>query len=611
MPKQSRPGRFQIIERIGSGGQGTVYKARDRMLERTVAIKHISADAVGRSDGAKAIPDEARMAARLQHPNIIPIFDLGTKQGRPLLVFEYVQGRTFREIIDAEGAMAPRRALALFRPVLQGMAHAHERRVLHLDLSPGNVLVSDRDVPRIMDFGLSQMLNATPETTTALVGTVLYMAPEQIEEQPPGPYTDVRALGLILYELLTAVPAIKATNSLMAARIVCTRDIDLEPLDTGPEAAPLVRFLAGAVARDPKQRYPNATAMLNAFDEAMRAREQAERAAEGNTSSATVEFLLRRMQRRGDFPALSRSLVEVNRMTSSDSKATAQQLSEVVLRDYALTNKLLKLANSAYYGLRAGEVKSVSHAITLIGFEQLRITANCLTLMSHIKDRSQSTALRNLLVRSLFTALLARHLAQGLDLRNVEEAFICGMFQTLGETLVRFYFAAEHSDIQDMMREDGCDELTATRTVLGVDYPTLGAAVSAEWRFPGDIVAAIAGLQDDVPVPAPESSAERLRDVAVFSDRSSRLLARPNPPATYGDMAVLCERFTASIGLDAPALIEAVEAALQKLGQFASVLGLSVSRSDWGKSTRSCLSSLQSAVDEDPGEPPERDPAGT
>lgn len=187
--------------------------------------------------------------------------------------------------------------------------------------------------------------------------------------------------------------------------------------------------------------------MLGAFDAALEERGQIE-AATREPTKGTVEFLLRRMQRRKDFPSLSRSLVEINRLTSKDSNATTGQLATVVLRDYALTNKLLKLANSAFYGVIAGEVKNISHAISLIGFEQLRVTANSLTLFSHLKDRTKSKSLREMLIRSFVAGLLARHLAQRQKLNYAEEGFICGMFQSLGETLTMFYFTEEHLDIE-------------------------------------------------------------------------------------------------------------------------------------------------------------------
>ena len=586
-PEKSR--RFRVIRRIGRGGQGTVYEANDTLLGRVVAIKVVHADGVTCGGSREEFPREAKMAARLQHPNIIPIYDVGEYNGQPFLVFEFVQGRTFKEMVKSDGAMAPRRALALFRPVLEGMAHAHERGVLHLDLTPGNVLVGVRDVPRIMDFGLSQLMNTVRDTTMMPVGTLLYMAPEQFEERPPGPHTDVRSLGLILFELLTGRTAITARTLAAAAHEITGRDIDLSPVVSSSEMAPVAEFLEGAVHRDPDLRYPSATAMLVAFDVAMEARREAQESVAEAPSRSTVDFLLRRMKRREDFPALSQSLVEINRLTASDSNATANQLSNVVLRDFALTNKLLKLANSSYYGSMAGEVKSVSHAISLIGFEQLRLTANSVTLFSHISDRAQSAALQDLLIRSFVAGLLARHLAQRHKLRNAEEAFICGMFQTLGEILTRFYFGEEHVDIEALVESEGLSPAAASRRVLGIDYATLGAAVAREWHFPDDIVDAIAGLADDAPVPEPADASQRLRDAAVMADGICRILGEAPQDDPGAAFEALRERFVASIPLDALELIEVARAAFQKLLQFAPILGIQTRDSSWCACAGRCI----------------------
>lgn len=593
--RRARRSRFLIRRKIGRGGQGVVYEAEDRVLGRTVAIKVVHLDGPGQRESRRAFPREARMAARLQHPHIIPIYDVGEHRGLPYLVFEYVQGRTVKEMLVEKGAMPPRRALALFRPVLEAMAHAHERGVLHLDLTPGNILVGDRDVPRIMDFGLSQMMGTVPDTTMVPVGTLLYMSPEQFDALPPGPATDVRSLALILFEMLAGHPAVTSRTLAAASREITQQDIDVTPLDTGPDMTPLTRFLAGALARDPAQRYPNACAMLLAFDKALEERREVMDAANSAPSEGAVEFLLRRLRRRDDFPALSKSLIAINRMTSKDSTATADQISNVVLRDFALTNKLLKLANSAYYGRIAGEVRSVSHAISLIGFEQLRLTANSLTLVSHVKDRAHGHALRDLLVRSFAAGLLARHLARTQGLRNAEEAFICGMFQALGEILTRLYCPLEYEDIEALVEHEGVSVAAAAHQVLGIDHAALGSAVAREWHFPDDIVAAIAGLPEDAPVKRPADACEHMRDVAVLADTLCRELARAGnaDPAPVFD--ALRERFRESVPLEAEQIPEMAGAALDKLAQFAPILGLNVSGARWYAAARQCVERLSAA----------------
>ena len=582
-------GRFLLTRKLGKGGQGTVYLAEDPSLERQVAIKVVHAESLSEELEPGTLPREARMAARMQHPSIVSIFDVGHFRGRPYLVFEFVEGRTFKEILKAEGAMPASRALALIRPVLLGMAHAHERDVLHLDLTPGNVLLSKREVPQIMDFGLAQFVTAVRDTTAMPVGTLLYMAPEQLEERPVGPPCDVRSLGLILYELLTGETAISGRTIHQAASEICEKDIDLSAVETGADMVPVRDFLAGALERDPDGRYPNAVAMLQAFDVAMESRAAIERTAYGKPVPGAVEFLIRRMQRRQDFPALSRSLVEVNRMTSKDSNATASQLATVVLRDFALTNKLLKLANSAFYGVLAGEVKSVSHAISLLGFEQLRVTANSLTLFSHIKDRTKSRGLKELLIRSFVAGLVARHVAQRDNLGYAEEAFICGMFQTLGETLTMFYFAEEYVDVLDLVAQGHLTRHQATIQILGADFSSLGAAIAREWRFPKVIVEAIAGLPDDEPISPPVDDAQRLRDVSVFADKLCEVLgggAHDQGPDVF---APLHKRFAASISMKPEELVSLAESALAKLESQSAILGVNTRASTWCDAARACF----------------------
>jgi serine/threonine protein kinase len=295
--KENRPsiGRYALVRKIGSGGQGTVYLAEDATLKRHVAIKRLDKESISGKLRAGELPNEALIAARLQHANIVAIHDVGHYRERPYLVFEYVKGLTFREIIHDDGPMPAAKALTLMRSVLEGIAHAHERDVLHLDLNPGNILLSDRNVVQIMDFGLAQLSHAVLDVTSAPVGTLLYMAPEQLEERPPTARIDVRALGLILYEILLGHSAIVARSMHKAATEILSQDIDLSEIDAMPAMAPIGKLLRIALDRDPARRFENAMAMLSAFDAALKEREQIE-VATREPAKGTVEFLRRRMQ---------------------------------------------------------------------------------------------------------------------------------------------------------------------------------------------------------------------------------------------------------------------------------------------------------------------------
>ncbi|MFT5173557.1 MAG: serine/threonine protein kinase [Gammaproteobacteria bacterium] len=582
-------GRFTVTRKIGSGGQGSVYLAEDPQLKRAVAIKLIDKESICGELRAGELPNEALMAARLQHPNIVAIHDVGHYHQRPYLVFEFAKGHTFRKILHDAQPIAAQRALVYMRSVLEGMSHAHERDVLHLDLNPGNILLNERDVAQIMDFGLARLSNAIVDVTSAVVGTLRYIAPEQLEERAPTAQTDVRSLGLILYEMLTGCSAIRARSIHTAAQEILNQDIDLALIDAIDNMAPISEFLLGALARDPDQRYDNATQMLSAFDTASKAHD-ALKTANDEPARGTVEFLLRRMQRREDFPALSGSLVEINRLTGENSNATTALLANVVLRDYALTNKLLKLANSAFYGALVSEVKNISHAIGLIGFEQLRITANSLTLFSHIKDRGKSNALSEMLIRSFVAGLLARHLAQRQKLKGAEEAFICGMFQSLGETLTMFYFVEEHQDIEDERHKGQISSAQAAKSVLGITYAQLGAAIAREWRFPAPIVNAIEGVEEDIEVPVPANDGELLRNISCFADRLCQILGHGYAASSGVEaMHALQMQFRHSLNLEPGLLPNLASAALDRLDQHATILGIDSKRSTWCKAARQCI----------------------
>ncbi|HZY83737.1 MAG TPA: serine/threonine-protein kinase, partial [Gemmataceae bacterium] len=207
---------YEIEGELGRGGMGVVYKARQVSLNRVVALKVLLAGAhAGRHDLAR-FRGEAEAAARLQHPNIVQVFEVGEADGRPYLALEYVAGGSLAQRL--RGAPLPAREAAALVEVLARAVHAaHQRGVVHRDLKPGNVLLAPDGTPKVTDFGLAKRLDApTAHTQTgALVGTPDYMAPEQAEgKREVGPAADTYALGAVLYHLLTGRPPFVAETPL-------------------------------------------------------------------------------------------------------------------------------------------------------------------------------------------------------------------------------------------------------------------------------------------------------------------------------------------------------------------------------------------------------------
>ncbi|MFV0451117.1 MAG: Stk1 family PASTA domain-containing Ser/Thr kinase [Propioniciclava sp.] len=197
--------RYEVVQKLARGGMSTVYLANDLRLSRTVAVKIMNEGLGDAEDFASRFDAEARAAAHLSHHNVVSVFDQGTDGGRPYIVMEHIAGWTLRQIITREAPMDPRRVLDLLEPVAAALATAHAAGIIHRDVKPENVLVSDRGLVKVADFGLARAVNAqAPTGTTGLVlGTVSYIAPELVTRGSADARSDVYSLGIVMYEMLT------------------------------------------------------------------------------------------------------------------------------------------------------------------------------------------------------------------------------------------------------------------------------------------------------------------------------------------------------------------------------------------------------------------------
>ena len=207
-------GHYRVLEKIGAGGMGEVFRARDERLGRDVAVKLIRPASSDNPDHLRRFEQEARAAAALNHPNILAIFDVGFDGSIPYIVSELLEGKTLRQRLN-EGAMPVRQATAYALQVAQGLIAAHERHIVHRDLKPENIFITHDDRIKILDFGVAKLQVALNEdravesmtTVTkhgAVIGTVAYMSPEQLRAKPVDHRSDIFSFGAILYEMLTA-----------------------------------------------------------------------------------------------------------------------------------------------------------------------------------------------------------------------------------------------------------------------------------------------------------------------------------------------------------------------------------------------------------------------
>lgn len=597
----SNIGRYEVIRSVGRGSQGAVYLARDPTLDRFVAIKVLtSTDAELNRTSADGAPLEARISSKLKHPNIVPIFDAGECDAGPYLVFEYVEGQTLAQNLKARGAMSIESAVPIIAAILKALATAHTSEILHLDLSPRNVLIDGDNLPRVMDFGLAQYVNIAREPKEFATGTLRYMAPEHFLGEPLGPWTDVFALGSTFYEVVTGQKAMQGLQLEQIQYKIILGDVDFGPLINEPHGEAFARFLTGALEKSREGRYADCSVMSEAFELLLNETGLAEKAHAAGSNHSTIDFLLRRMQRTGDFPTISRTLSDINRLTGDDPEANADKLANVILRDFALTGKLLKIVNSAFYGTRSTEITSISQAVVFLGVEKVRMTANSLTFFGHMKG--DSAVLKDSMTKSFLSGLISRHLAQRAKLPGAEEAFICGMCQNLGENLVIYYFADEFADIVELQRTKDLDKAAAARGVLGVSYSDLGAAVAKAWNLPRSIIDAIRGLPPG-PLAAPANDAEELRDIAVFANELCDLFLCNESDEVEHALLKLLAQYEQSISLEPEFCHQLTAAGFEKLKQYAPIFEIVVASSRYCNSVQSWLDTAAAESDEGTADP--------
>src|SRR6185295_19186543 len=202
-------GRYEIISELGKGAMGVVYRARDPMLDRTVAIKtvNMSLDPGEMAECEGRFNQEAKAAGGLNHPNIVTIHDIGKSGNVAYMAIEFLEGQELRTLMAPGQPLAPARAVEIAAQVAEGLAYAHQHGVVHRDVKPANIMILQTGIAQITDFGIARMRMAEVRTQTGVVlGSPRYMSPEQVAGKRAEPRSDVFSLGVILYEMLTGKP---------------------------------------------------------------------------------------------------------------------------------------------------------------------------------------------------------------------------------------------------------------------------------------------------------------------------------------------------------------------------------------------------------------------
>jgi serine/threonine protein kinase len=260
--------RYELEELCGSGGMSSVYRARDTLLDRNVALKILHEHYTDDEEYVERFRREARAVAQLSHPNIVTVIDRGEDGGRQFIVFEYVSGENLKELLTRTGPLPIRRAIELALQVARGLAFAHEHGLVHRDVKPQNVLLNGEGEAKVTDFGIARSLDVEHGMTQTgtVLGTSNYIAPEQANGRPVEQRTDVYSLGVVLYELLTAEVPFPGENFVAVAM----KHINEPPpsiLERRPDAPlRLAAAVERALAKRPQERFPTMAAFADELE---------------------------------------------------------------------------------------------------------------------------------------------------------------------------------------------------------------------------------------------------------------------------------------------------------------------------------------------------------
>lgn len=295
----------------------------------------------------------------------------------------------------------------------------------------------------------------------------------------------------------------------------------------------------------------------------------------------TIEFLLRRMRHKGDLPAFSQHVIEINQKLSSLHTlnfSSSGELANVILKDMSLTNKLLKVVNSSLYGNLSGKVTTVSRAVFLLGAEKIRVAAASLMVMDNLQNKSQAADLKDAALISFFSSVMAKDVAEKMMFPATEEVFICTLLHNLGKHLVICYFPEEYNEIKKIIAETGNDEQSASKIVLGVSYSELGKGISKSWGFPASIINSMDVIRN-TETKASENEMDVLKSIANYATEISVIAARDDGARKEASLQAVFEKYRMTVSFPMERTMHLIGNAAANIDQYAEMFKIDQSKS--------------------------------
>ena len=256
-------GRYQIIEELGKGGMGKVYKALDKEINEEVAIKFLKPEIASDEKTIERFRSELKFARKISHKNVCRMYHLAKEEDTFYLTMEYVSGEDLKSFIRSKGKLTEKKAISIAKQVCEGLAEAHELGIIHRDLKPQNIMIDSKDNAKIMDFGIARSVEAKGVTQTGIIiGTPDYMSPEQVESKEVDQRSDIYSMGIILYEMVTGSIPFRGETALSVA-LKHKAQIPKDPRKLNPKVSEsLSRLILVCMEKDRERRYQTAEDLL-------------------------------------------------------------------------------------------------------------------------------------------------------------------------------------------------------------------------------------------------------------------------------------------------------------------------------------------------------------
>ena len=579
-------GRYRIERLLGIGGMGEVYVAQQLSIGRSVALKLLRSEMARRPQARERFYIEARAASRLNHPNIVTVFDFGAAKEGLFLVMELIVGDSLPAIM-VDGPLDWRRAARLIRQAADALAHAHQNGIIHCDIKTENLMLIGRGQPdehlKVLDFGIARIAHAgvNEPTPGTAVGTPMAMAPEVILGDPPTPQADIYALGVVFFELLTKLQPYEPTSvqRLVQQKLFSpVKDFDI-PGAPAHVVTELRALIAQALAPRPDLRPRNCEEVRDRLDRLL---EPAAHSVEilglqsdGGSTTGPQEFdpkkgvaaLVTALCASPDLPVFATVVQAIDALCQNPMASSDIEI-ERLMNEIGLAQKVLRIANSPFYRGGHPEITRVSRAVMVMGLEQVRRVALSLPMLGSLD--SDDPALIESAFRSLASAILTRELAEGQAGVDKEDASTGALLRNLSRHLLQTRLPALSQTVRE--RAAVLHEDEAAREILGVTFEDLNVLIAAKMDFP-ERLRRLLGSIDAATADATET---KLRALSAFGSEMAALLQSPESPHRQERLGAIVRTYAQAITLEPSKIKSAMERTAVIVVQHAQEAGVGI-----------------------------------